>query len=318
MPSYGSLDYKVGIIPLRPLGFGEFFDGAFRAIQHNPQVMFGLSLLVALLTAILQTFVSVWLLQYIVGLDPTDRGATLTGVGMVTVSALLIGGITALSTLLLNGLLITSVSQSVLGRKVSISTVWQESRGQLLRLVGLTFLIGLINVAVVIGVMILIGLLLMPVVSSASSQGQILAVFLMFGVMVAGAIVVMFVYTRLAVASPVLMMEKSRVGAAISRSWILTKGYAWRNIGVLLLASLIAGVIAGVATVPIGFVTNLLLQLPPSMAWLQVGLPVFLQGLITALITPFLAAVTALLYVDLRMRKEGLDVALIRAAGSSH
>ena len=32
-----------GIIPLRPLGMGEIYDGAFRAVRANPRVMFGLA-----------------------------------------------------------------------------------------------------------------------------------------------------------------------------------------------------------------------------------------------------------------------------------
>ena len=42
-----------GIIALKPLGFGDFFDGSFRAIRHNPRVMIGLSALVLVVTNIL-------------------------------------------------------------------------------------------------------------------------------------------------------------------------------------------------------------------------------------------------------------------------
>ncbi|MDO5495528.1 MAG: glycerophosphoryl diester phosphodiesterase membrane domain-containing protein, partial [bacterium] len=313
----GSFEYKVGIIALRPLGFGEFFDGGFRAIQHNPQVMFGLSLIVALVTGAFQAVLVTWLLGNLASIDPTDQAAVFAGLGSLTVSMIVMLAITGLATLVLNGLLITSVSQSVLGRKVSISTVWREARGRILRLIGLTIVIGLINGAVIIAAMLAAGLLLAPLSGIGSSSAAVLAIFAAFLIFLGAVVVVLYFYTRLSIASPVLMMEKSGIGTAISRSWALTKGFAFRNLGVLLLATLISGVIVAAAAVPIGFLSGMLMQLPSSLGWLQVGLPMFLQGLLTALITPFLAAVTALLYVDLRMRKEGLDVALIRAAGTS-
>ena len=41
----------------------------------------------------------------------------------------------------------------------------------------------------------------------------------------------------------------------------------------------------------------------------------FLTSVLQAAVLPFTAAVTALTYIDLRMRKEGLDVELRQAAG---
>ncbi|HZK05405.1 MAG TPA: hypothetical protein VFC82_06080 [Actinomycetaceae bacterium] len=314
--AYGSLEYRVGIIPLRPLNFGEFFDGAFRAIQHNPQVMFGLSLAVAVLTGLLQAIIGVLFLQRFLDADFMDETVAFGALGALTVSAILIGIVTFAATLILNGLLITSVAQSILGRKVSIGAVWQESKGQIWRLIGLTIVIGLVQFMFAVVITVVVVLLLTGVGLAGEDIGGLAVIFALL-LILAAAVGFLYIYVRLTMASPALMMEKIGIAQAISRSWRLTHGFVLRNLGVMLLASIIASVISGVAGVPIGFVSSLFLALPESMMWLSLVVPLFLGSLVTALITPFLAAITSLLYVDLRMRKEGLDVELIRAAGSA-
>jgi len=208
------------------------------------------------------------------------------------------------------------VSQSVLGRRVSIGGVWAQARGQLWRLVGLSLVLSLIQVAVITAAVVLIVLL----VSGAAAVGtDSIWVILLLGLLIAlgAAVLVGFFYVRLALSSPVLMVERSGVGAALRRSWYLTSGFFWRNLGVIAVASIVTGAISGIASMPIGMLTSGLMTLGPAFIWIAGALSVLLAALLNALITPFLAAITALLYVDIRMRKEGLDVELIRAVGDS-
>src|SRR6478609_11184276 len=51
-----------GIIPLRPIGLGEIYDGAFRSIRANPKVMFGMAAIVVTIAVALQSLVS-WYVQ---------------------------------------------------------------------------------------------------------------------------------------------------------------------------------------------------------------------------------------------------------------
>ena len=53
----------------------------------------------------------------------------------------------------------------------------------------------------------------------------------------------------------------------------------------------------------------------PAAQPLVTALTMLLTSVLSALVLPFTAAVTALTYIDLRMRGEGLDVELRRAAG---
>ena len=91
-------------------------------------------------------------------------------------------------------------------------------------------------------------------------------------------------------------------------------------LGILLLAAIITYIGQVIIAVPTGVLAGLPAQGQPS----QYGsLPVtFAQLLISGIGTiaggavfyPFNAAVTALLYIDLRMRREGLDVRLAQSA----
>ena len=115
------------------------------------------------------------------------------------------------------------------------------------------------------------------------------------------------------------MLEGRGVCSAFARSWRLTSGMPfWRIFGIRLLTSLIVGFAAqlitfpltlvGVAVVVRGRATRATSSCGrPSSA----GSPRLISGAIT---TPFSAGVDALMAIDQRIRREGLDVQLIHAA----
>lgn len=309
-------DLKPGIIALRPLNFGEFFDGGFRAIQHNPQVMFGLSLAVAVVLGLFEVILLgsgyTQLLTDPFATSAMDTGALLGLSGGAAVSAIL----SVVATIILNGVLVISVSQSILGRKVAIGEVWGQVKGVIWPLIGATFLVslltftgifvGVLAVAVIAGVMIGVG-------SESSFVVVIILAVLVFAAIFALAA---FFYVRFGLATTAIVMERAPVIESMRRSWRLTKGFFWRNAFVLLLALIVVGAISGVFSVPISVLAGWVASTGSAGLWLAGILTIAISALISALTTPFIAAVSALLYVDLRMRKEGLDVELIRAASA--
>lgn len=103
--------------------------------------------------------------------------------------------------------------------------------------------------------------------------------------------------TRFSVSVPVLVVENRRGTTALSRSWDLVTGYSWPVFGTLILAALLTGLVSAVLTVPFA-------------AWFLKGL---LAGIASTITTPFVALVLALIYFDLRVRKEHLDIASLDA-----
>ena len=91
--------------------------------------------------------------------------------------------------------------------------------------------------------------------------------------------------------------------ALVKKSW-------WRVFGIQLLATVIAGVIAGVVSVPFQTVAGATTSPdgePTTTFWVLVTIGSVVAGVITL---PFTSGVVSLLYVDRRMRREGLDLIL--------
>jgi hypothetical protein len=110
------------------------------------------------------------------------------------------------------------------------------------------------------------------------------------------------------VAIPVLMFEGVGSGRAIRRSMALVRGRWWATFGVLLVAVIMLFVVL--------FVVGLIfrgiesgLGIDSTGLWLALNA---LSTIIGALIVyPFIAAVIAVVYIDLRVRKEALDLELL-------
>lgn len=310
------------MVPLRPLGLGDLLDGAVQTMRQNPRVMLGLSAAVMAVTAVISTvFIFVGLpsmASTLEGVDSdlrADQVASLVGGGVMTflVPAVLQG----LATIVLTGILIVAVSQAVLGRKPTAGEVWQRARPRVLALVGLSLLSGLILVLVV-AVPIVPGVLLL-VANQDVGGGLALAAGI-----IAGIVLAVLAYVRLAFAAPALLLEQLGVVAALRRSWRLVAGSWWRAFGILLLGTIIAAAINGLVQLPFSLVGNIVGAVAGSSSdslgdvttGMQIALVITNIGSVLAstVTAPFTAALTALLYIDLRIRREGLDVALARSA----
>ena len=113
----------------------------------------------------------------------------------------------------------------------------------------------------------------------------------------------------------VIVLERLSIGAAIQRSVALIRGAFWRTFGIVLLSSILVAIVAGVLSAPLIAIGLFLASTGGLEA--QASTVIYLVeagvGLLAGtLVTPFTAGVNALLYVDRRMRTEGLDVTLAR------
>ena len=99
----------------------------------------------------------------------------------------------------------------------------------------------------------------------------------------------------------------------------------WRVFGLRLLTSIVVGIASSIITTPLTLVmiaAMVALGASEDATFGQLfGLQTLITGLVGilagALTTPFTAGVDALLYVDARIRQEGLDVTLMQAAQGS-
>ncbi len=313
---------KPGVVPLRPLGLGELLDGAVQTLRHNPRVMLGLSAAVMAVVGALSTGFMVAGLPRLLSVVATPRdqvdstqiaGALGGGVAGFLVPALLQG----LAVVVLSGVLIVAVSEAVLGRRPTVGQVWARARSRVPALIGLSLLTGLLTV---LGMVVLVG----PGLALLAVSGPAAAIALALGVP-AAFVLAALLYVRLAFAAPALLLEDLSVVAALRRSWRLVSGSWWRVLGVLVLTGIIASIVGALLQTPFSILGTVIAaavsggsagttaQVTPALVITSAvgNLGTIVASTITA---PFSAAVTALLYIDLRMRREGLDVALARAA----
>src|SRR5699024_6846346 len=98
----------------------------------------------------------------------------------------------------------------------------------------------------------------------------------------------------------------------IARSWRLTRGSFWRLFGIMLLTVVLVSILVSILSVPFTMFGSVFATQGEVLVPLILSSIVQLVG--SAISIPVMAAVLALLYIDVRMRKEGLDVELARAA----
>lgn len=114
-----------------------------------------------------------------------------------------------------------------------------------------------------------------------------------------------YLYGAYAVTTPALMLEGVRGRKALGRSRELVKGRWWPVAGVLLIGTLLTSIVGGaIGALASGvFFTNNEIAVDVARA---------IGAIIGAtLTTPVLAAVITVLYIDLRVRKEGFDLELL-------
>lgn len=319
--------YKPGIIPLRPLSIGDIYQGAFAAIKTNARTMFGfttalLGVAIVISIGINYLIINLVLPSYI---NTNSPYASVFGSVFTTFSQL--GGtlLQNLATVLLSGLIVVAVSRSVLGRVASSKEVWERTKSKFLPLIGLNIITSIIS-----GLMMIIGIvvffvLLASVASTAKTDREFLqdlgvSLVGLLILMVISALVSSYLYIKFSVAPPAMVLENLGVFASIGRSWSLTRGNFWRLFGINILTtiitSMVAGIFVGIADA-LGAIFIVVGSSSPEdmLASLNTTyiLIMVMSTIAQLLILPFTSSVNALLYIDLRMRKEGLDVELRNA-----
>jgi hypothetical protein len=317
---YGPSAHKPGIVPLRPLSLGEIYDGAFTAVRHNPRVMLGIVTLIVVvgtvLAAVLAQFIVPWIAPFVsVEVTSDPLLAEIYGSDAGAIAQLFALGLTLSLTLLVvqpfsEGLVTLSVSQSVIGRRLSPGEVWARFRPRAGVLVLWTVLRAVVSV---VGMTLLFfgGILLIVAVAQVSgSVGATLAVALV--TLLAAVALAAWLVVRTVLVTPALALERAGLVTTFGRAWRLTRQNFWRILGTYLLATIIAGLAGQAVSVPLGFVGIAVDGGVPG--WATVTLAMVSTVVAYVIVFVFVSGVVALIYTDIRMRREGLDVRLAEAA----
>ena len=310
-PRYGDPAPKPGVIPLRPLGLGEILDGSFATIRRNPKATLGIAAIIMTISVI----ISVAVTRNLVNVSSPGQNLTSQQAGhllsQIFADALPVVGVTVLLTIIvqavLAGLLAPVIAREASGQRISAGDAWRAAAPRLPSVLLATLLVLLAGLGplLVLGLILLIGF-------AASASPVIIVAMGVPGFLVAVVLSIWF-STMFSLVTPVVVLEHERPGAALARSWRLVRRSFWRVFGILLLAGIIVAVAGSILQLPFLFLSTLF----GGSAGFTAGTVIAAIGTIAAgtVTRPISAAVTVLLYVDMRMRKEGLDLALRTAAG---
>jgi hypothetical protein len=318
---------RPGIVPLRPLTLGEMYDGAFQAIRANPRTMLGVSAVVMVVVALIGLFPQFYLLLQLADFEQLTAEAEESGEFGIELFAPLFSGlgglmvttvIKALATTALTALLVLAVSEAVLGRRLAPRALWSRVRPRLWRVIGLALLTLVLAGAVLVALSVALGGLIAAAAGLGGDTAGVVAVLVVivgFPLVIAGFV---FVWVRISLAGPALVLEDLRPVAALKRSWHLAKGSWWRLFGIQILTGIVVTIGSGIVSAPFSQVGTMLMDRgagSTGMTFAAAALSAVGEIITGTVFTPFSAAVTSLLYIDRRMRAEGLDVELVRAAG---
>ena len=261
---------------LRPLEIGDLLDETFRMYRRHFVLFAGLSVLLSIPTAALSGFsyfaLFNGLLQQTSPGQFTSSGQPLN-LGLLE-AALVTYGIGGLINLALvpfiYGAVTYAACESTLGRRVTASAVLTGVLHRYFALLGYWVLIGLM-----------------------------LIVFCLIPLWI-------WIWVGWAVVMPVMFVENVGLGAAMGRSWRLVEGRWWRTFLIIFLLFVVREVVRIALGAFLALAQALLQLLFPSVVilWLTASTTV----IIDSLVNPVIQIAIVLIYFDLRVRKEGLDL----------
>ena len=305
------------VIEFHPLTLGELFEGTFAAIRSNPRVMFTFSIItfgvIGLLAALINTFAfAAWgfgdaLLDESLGpgfpeLLINDSAAELTGLMQLSVIQTAFSVLQNFAMLLVDGMLVLAVTNAVVGVNLDMASSWKQLRPRLWRLVLVTLLVW----AILAGLgLILVGSFAIPAllaIQYQSNAGVFIALAFLIGI--AAIVLMIWVGIRLSFATLIVVVENVAVTVAIQRSWRLTSHAVWRLLGRYVLLgitmSIAMSLLGGAVLMAVAFATSF------APAWVSGLVGTLLLAILAGFAQPVSSSYTALMYVDERMRKEGL------------
>lgn len=276
---------------LRPLRIGEVLDAAFKIYRRNALTLWKIITLVVVPVNLLGALVMLSVLpsDYY---DPTFGADPFTGtvdsdeVWAIVAATLVVGLISALTVVAATAACLKVVSDSYMGEKSDARSSLAFAGRRLHSLVWVAFLTVLYILLIVL-VGVLAAFVFVPLV------------FIIF-------VPVVWLWIAWSFAPAAFLVEGVKGRKALGRSFDLVKGRWWQVFWTIVLST----IIATVAGFGIGLILSPLVGTSESLT-AAVMLDAVARSITAILTTPFTAAVIGILYFDLRVRKEGLDVQLL-------
>lgn len=301
---------------------GTILAGSFQVMRRNPRPTFGVSLIINGIVAVISiaaVLISSWLgfdrlaTASTANVDDISAGST----ALSALSSLVTLGVGLVGTAILQGIISLEVARGTVGEKLTAGQLWSRAKGRIGVLIGWSLLVALVALVLAAAV---IGLIVVLIVTQGDA-GLVIGILLGIAAFFGGIVLFAWIGTRISLVPSALLIERLPLARAVRRSWSLTTGYFWRTLGIQLLVAVIVSVAAQIVLLPVSFGLGIFIALSnptgdlealDSMFLTTIIITTVLSALIGAVTAIISSATSALIYVDLRIRKEGLDLALIR------
>lgn len=327
---------KPGVIPLAPLGVDHILGGAFGTMRRYAKPLFGL------------TFASIVVLASLtLGLEYAAYRSTKSQLDRMTVAprsiewtdlrtvliafgaAWLVSMVVSLvASAFIQASTAATLHDAVLGRRARVGAVWKRAWSRTPSVLGVTLLMGLlIAIPVALFMMMIFAMMAAAVVNGE----PFVPLGIAFLLLLLSVPLMVWLFVRFSFAPAAAVLEGAGPVTAMRRSARLVRGTWWRTFGILLLGGVITFVVSIVINVPFRFaaptpqpydlssaqepvsVTEIYARMLPGMGRSLVfstiaGVFVQLFSLV------FMPLVSSLLYIDQRIRREGLADVLFRAS----
>lgn len=276
-------------VRFRPMPLPELLDELFRLYRRHFSLIVGISLLVALPGLVWSLVTGIYrlnsasyanLITTSPGAAPTFNSQQLSSL----LGAILLGVLGSLILLPFSlGAVYRAVTDVALGRPATIGSVLRETLARYFPLLGLVGLFILMFIGWIIAEAVGFVLLILP------------------GIAVFCAAVYLAVRWSLVVAA--MMAEDIGPIRGLGRSWNLVSGSWWRTFGILLIVTILQLII----TYGLGILFGLIAALVTT-GDVQAAVTQIVGTILNAVVNPITTIAVVLLYFDLRVRKEGLDL----------
>lgn len=316
-----------GIIPLHPLTFGMLLGKAFAALRHNPKVLFGFAVVIQLIVVLATAGVmGVVLFTTFSRLETVPAGspdfeAVLAGTIAINIIAGLAVGIASIAfTAIMQGVVAAEIGYAAIGVKATLRMLWRRMAPAFWRLAAFAS----IAVLAIFGAIAVVALIIAAFVAGGlggTPELIGLVVIVVILIVLASIPLVVWLSTKLLLVPSILVLERARFREAFVRSWRLTRGRFWVAWGVTFLISAIMGLAMQVVGIPVSLFSSLVGSVVAPTGSPE---PTAVVGYVFALVAPqilllVLQAIAlvvqstgaTLVYLDCRMRYEGLDQTLI-------
>lgn len=304
---------KPGVVELRPMSLSDVLDGTFATIRRAPAATLGIAALVylimgalGLLTFALLGLNDVFYEALSVNFDPakfehfqdllqgvfSQHWFLYAGLGLASFI------LSILASAIVVGTSSAATMRATLNLPTSMAQSLRFSASAWAKVIWLNLLLG-IGALGSFALLIFIAFWLEASIGALTILPSFLLIFgLLFGFI--------FIGIRLVVAPVLIVTQSLGVFAAMGKSWRLTQGMWWRIFGIVLVAALLisvlGGIISSIAGVVISFSNNM---------WVVLIATQLVGSITTAVGASLYYVLLCLLHVDVRIRRERLDVALI-------